>query len=838
MKNETYTRVSCAQLLFLECMSFLTAKMTYSKFIKDTLKKSGKGIFPHGYIKSLDNLKETRLPPNVDDWYSELSKSNMLENDRKEFESLRKKGKTSAQALEIMCLEEEPPLTAAEHLKLLHSQFERAGYLTLHDYCLQYLRQDLIPFCQALEVQSKIFFKEFNSDILHFSYSLPSFSLQRAYEHFAAKGDKLYCCDEKLYGALEEVVAGQNLLFRLLFQSGKTRLKEKKYGDQAKIAQRYLSFDQGLQFGKAMQCGLPVGYPIYASCRDGFVEAYNTPELPHQEHAELIMGFFAWKIGVRDLRTMRNGGEVELFFGDETIRVDGSGNKYHPVTGEFEGKIFFEIDGCFPIHYCKTCPQKFVPTEINPLKRAWNGLPTTNARVFQTDRERITKIRQIFPSAEVMVIQRCQFRREYQSPHGKYYSQFYKFLQKNPTFDVRKTPVKEEEILKMIKNEELFGFARVSVYCPDSLKPTFDQFPLVFHRKLISIDDFNPWHKEQLKKVGALKKPVMEPTSSFGATSLVLPTPLIRFYMEKGLVVHSVSEYWKFQKSLALYDMVKQCCEYRKRADSHDQVLLASIAKAMIVATYGILSLNKEKFYEAKLVTSDKFVEALHEAHFKSAKYLGHLPGTREELYQIKRSHKKIYRDNYKPASAFILGWSKLFCLQLVWDVIHPYFDPRSYEICSSYTDSVSFIISEESFEEWIDKCIIDPKRRAHFKEVVSPATFGLDPISRLNAGAWKIEHSGTAMAAINAKSYCLCTGEEINNVTCRGLPYCCHSELNFSTFTEVLFNNTKAGGTSHNFRLNSECELELQMMYKAALKFYYYKRNILPNTYETETIL
>ena len=90
----------------------------------------------------------------------------------------------------------------------------------------------------------------------------------------------------------------------------------------------------------------------------------------------------------------------------------------------------------------------------------------------------------------------------------------------------------------------MFGFAVVSVKCPQSL---FDQyqadgflFPPIVRQMTVKMEMLSPYMREKYEVEGTSCE---EPTlcQTYSGEDLLLYTPLIRFYMEKGYMFIIVS---------------------------------------------------------------------------------------------------------------------------------------------------------------------------------------------------------------------------------------------------------------------------------------------------------
>ena len=119
----------------------------------------------------------------------------------------------------------------------------------------------------------------------------------------------------------------------------------------------------------------------------------------------------------------------------------------------------------------------------------------------------------------------------------------------------------EEKLLEGISDGSLFGFAVVSVKCPQSL---FDQyqadgflFPPIVRQMTVKMEMLSPYMREKYEVEGTSCE---EPTlcQTYSGEDLLLYTPLIRFYMEKGLHVYNCKQFMQYLPGRVFAPFVKK----------------------------------------------------------------------------------------------------------------------------------------------------------------------------------------------------------------------------------------------------------------------------------------
>lgn len=84
-RNNQYLAITTKHAIFLDTALFLSAGLSYEKFLAGFKVKTQKGHWPHEYFTTLDKLNEKELPPR-EGFMNTLKKKEMLQ---KEYESLK-----------------------------------------------------------------------------------------------------------------------------------------------------------------------------------------------------------------------------------------------------------------------------------------------------------------------------------------------------------------------------------------------------------------------------------------------------------------------------------------------------------------------------------------------------------------------------------------------------------------------------------------------------------------------------------------------------------------------------------------------------------------------------
>ena len=106
-------------------------------------------------------------------------------------------------------------------------------------------------------------------------------------------------------------------------------------------------------------------------------------------------------------------------------------------------------------------------------------------------------------------------------------------------------PIAENKLIEDIKSGLKFGVVDCSIEVPECLREKFIKFPPFFKNCEVSLEDIGQHMKDFAHEHNLLKKPRRMLISSFCLQWGPVITPLLQFYLEKGLVLNQV--YWFIQ---------------------------------------------------------------------------------------------------------------------------------------------------------------------------------------------------------------------------------------------------------------------------------------------------
>ena len=88
-----------------------------------------------------------------------------------------------------------------------------------------------------------------------------------------------------------------------------------------------------------------------------------------------------------------------------------------------------------------------------------------------------------------------------------------------------------QSILQAIHEDRVFGLTQVDIHTPEDLKDKFCDLPSIFKGALLSKEDAGSHMARYCETTGLISQPWMSLISSYFARWVLIPTPLLRWYL-------------------------------------------------------------------------------------------------------------------------------------------------------------------------------------------------------------------------------------------------------------------------------------------------------------------
>jgi hypothetical protein len=299
------------------------------------------------------------------------------------------------------------------------------------------------------------------------------------------------------------MVGGPSIVFNRLQIGHETFIREAEYKDDAKMCRKIIGFDANSLYNSNL---------LMAQCT-GFFLVRKAPEFIAEQSqvygrmAAECLDYIAYRDGVKIMHKFNQGYEFRIT--TKNLPVDGM---------DFEHQVAYQFDGC-RYHGCLRCT----------LNKSMTAEEKSERRQHTKD------IADYIKSCKYkyVTITECEWLAMKKKPEVV---AFLKDRHPELNFENQRK-MTQDEILKYVMEDKIFGFLEVDIHTPPELEVKFEDFPPIFKKAFVSRDDIGPYMRTFAEERGLLKQPSCLLISSYFAKKQVFLTPLIKFYIQQGLKV-------------------------------------------------------------------------------------------------------------------------------------------------------------------------------------------------------------------------------------------------------------------------------------------------------------
>ena len=343
---------------------------------------------------------------------------------------------------------------------------------------------------------------------------------------------------------------------------------------------------------------------------------------------------------------------------------------------------------------------------------------------------------------------------------------------------------------------EFFGFVCVDISVEEKDYTKFAEFPPIFT------------HKDQRL------------VSGFSGENMVLHTDLLAWYVSHGLKITKVYfgiEARKARPFVRFADAVSDA----RRAGDKDKAgcgMMADMAKLVGNSAFGQNCMNKEKYTNTRILTTEKSIESATRNPLLMD--IRRFAGT--ETYECEFSKSSVKQDVAKQIAVTIFQLSKLRMLQFYHDFMVPNIGSDNFQYMEMDTDSAYFAITGDVPADAFS----------------SPEWFVTDKYTERTPGLFKVEARGRAMTCLTSKMYAL----KINDTKCKaahkGISPKTNTNVGFDDFKKVLVEQKANEVVNRSFRFDKNLrEMRTHVQTKVGLNFEYKKRGVFSDNIGTYPI-
>lgn len=166
-------------------------------------------------------------------------------------------------------------------------------------------------------------------------------------------------------------------------------------------------------------------------------------------------------------------------------------------------------------------------------------------------------------------------------------------------FRKHKGAVKPDTVIKAVKTNELFGMVEVDIRVPEEFpddgvereltpKEYFAEMSPIFCNVNIPFESVGEHMKQYAEKMGLSQKPRRQLVGGMKARKILLATPLLKWYLDHGMVVDRVHQVVEFLPQRCFKQFADDVSNARRDGDRHpDLKVMSETMKLLGNASYG-----------------------------------------------------------------------------------------------------------------------------------------------------------------------------------------------------------------------------------------------------------
>ena len=206
------------------------------------------------------------------------------------------------------------------------------------------------------------------------------------------------------------------------------------------------------------------------------------------------------------------------------------------------------------------------------------------------------------------------------------------------TYGKSREGLTSEQVLKRIEDGRLFGFVECDIHVPEHRRHYFSEMCPIFKNVELSREDLSEHMKQFAEEENYLKRPQRYLVGSLKGDKILLLTELLRWYMEKGLVVTKVYRVVEYERKALFRRFGASVTEARRAGDIDPSLkLVADTNKLIGNSAYGKLCQDKSKHKNVSYSTCGKKAsDAVRSGFFHSLNILD------DEVFEISAFKRRV----------------------------------------------------------------------------------------------------------------------------------------------------------------------------------------------------
>lgn len=314
-----------------------------------------------------------------------------------------------------------------------------------------------------------------------------------------------------------------------------------------------------------------------------------------------------------------------------------------------------------------------------------------------------------------------------------------------------------DTVAKVLK-DDIFGFVEVDIHVPEHLYNYFSEMPPIF--KNVELDGANVEHigeymarvQKEIYAMKGLKGGKL--IGSMKGEKITLLTPLLKWYLEKGLIVTKVYSVIKAIPNKVFFPFMQYVSDARRAGDVDSAYQLkADGAKLEGNSAIGHTIMDKGKHTNTRVMNNIAKVEkCINTPRFRG---LDEVYDGEKVFFEVESTKDKIKLDNPLQIGVAVYGYAKLRMLQFYFDVMDKYWNREDFQYVEMDTDSAYMAITYDSFEQMpLKKGMEEEFEKDKYNWFTDDRTPASKAYTKRTPGLFKVEYEGDSIVALNSKVY------------------------------------------------------------------------------------
>ncbi|KAI8484950.1 hypothetical protein Bbelb_373570 [Branchiostoma belcheri] len=650
---------------------------------------------------------------------------------------------------------------------------------TMKDFLTWYNNKDVVPMLEAVQKMFD-FYKERQIDMFKDGISVPGLTMKYL---FMDLDDTYFTCmdNEDVYKLFKNnIVGGPSIIFHRHHQKGVTCIREremKEDGREPKTCQKVIGYDANALYLWSLMQEMPTGCHIRRRADEGFKREYS------QGVGRMATQWLEW-VGYQHGKVIRHKfNNTEKRIGPRQIPVDG----FCSDTGEI-----FQFHGCYMyFHGHENCP-------LTAKHRSNILTAKSMSERFEKTIQTTEYLRGL--GYKVTEMWECQWRQLQKCDH-----RVSAFLARYKTPTESKYRMSEDQILHAVCTGEFFGVVECDISVPAELRKSFEEMPPIFKNAEISIDDIGPYMKEFAETNNIMTKPRRSLIGSMFGEKILLATPLLKWYLEKGLIVSNIYQVLEYVPKACFRAFGDRVSDARRDGDrDKSKKIITDTMKLIGNSAYGKTVTNKEKQLDVEFCR-----DAVTATRRINTPRFRHVEEVADDFYEMQLT-------------------KKLRMLEFYYDFMIKFVDPSDFQYCEMDTDSAYIAFSAYRLEDVIKPSMRDEyekEKHLWFPRTDTPENAAFD---KRTPGLFKEEWSGDGIVGLCSKTYCCFGGDDKgeDKFSCKGISKK-DNAINYQTYLNVLETRENGKGMNRGFRVRDN-QMFTYTQTRDAFSYFYPKRQVL----------